>query len=234
MYKSVVDIHAPITTKVVSTSNRPPWMDSEFVNARKQRRQLYKKWLKQKTEENRTSFEESRAAVDVLAKEKRRNYYQDSIKSASNSQQELFRVFNMLVDTGNKSKLPYTEDFDSLALRFNNYFVEKIENIRLKLDNNSSANFQSEPNTFLTKLSSFNSVSISNVLKQIKGQKIKTSTKDPIPASLLNSSVDLIAPAITHLINISLCTGSMEGLKACIVTPILKKGWSGPRYVVKL
>lgn len=223
MYESVVDIHAPITTKVVSTLNRPPWMDSEFVNARKLRRQLYKKWLKEKTEENRTSFEDTRAAVDVLAKEKRRNYYQDSIKSASNSQQELFRVFNMLVDTGNKSKLPYTEDFDSLALRFNNYFVEKIENIRLKLDNNSSANFQSEPNTFLTKLSSFNSVSISNVLKQIKGQKIKTSTKDPIPASLLNSSVDLIAPAITHLINISLRTGSMEGLKASIVTPILKK-----------
>ena len=152
MYESVVDIHAPITTKVVSTLNRPPWMDSEFVNARKLRRQLYKKWLKEKTEENRTSFEDTRVAVDVLAKEKRRNYYQDSIKSASNSQQELFRVFNMLVDTGNKSKLPYTEDFDSLALRFNNYFVEKIENIRLKLDNNSSANFQSEPNTFLTKL----------------------------------------------------------------------------------
>ena len=223
MYESIVNRHAPLVTKVVNTCNRPPWMDSEFVDARKRRRQLYKKWLKGKTDENRTNFEESRAAVDVMARDKRRAYYQNSIKSASNSQKELFRVFNILLDAGNKSQLPYTENYDVLASRFNNYFVEKIENIRLKLGSTYSANIVREPNNNLVKLDSFELVSVPYILKQVAGMKIKTSKSDPIPAFLLKTCVHLMVPAIVHLINMSLHMGSMDGLKASIVTPILKK-----------
>ena len=80
-----------------------------------------------------------------------------------------------------------------------------------------------EPNNNLVKLDSFELVSVPYILKQVAGMKIKTSKSDPIPAFLLKTCVHLMVPAIVHLINMSLRTGSMDGLKASIVTPILKK-----------
>ena len=44
-------------------------MDAEYIAARKERRQLFKIWKNQSNDDNRTRFEESRDAVDELAKE---------------------------------------------------------------------------------------------------------------------------------------------------------------------
>ena len=90
----------------------------------------------------------------------------------------------------------------------NNYFIDKIENIRLNF-NNPTLSPRCASNT-VTTLDSFKLVTIEDIKKQIHVHKIKTSTSDPIPV-------------IVHLINTSLSTGSMDGLKESIVTPILKK-----------
>ena len=70
LYSSTVDKHAPVVNKLVNTVTRPPWMDVDFVSARKVRRSLYKKWKKSKSLESRANFEQSRAYVNVLATEK--------------------------------------------------------------------------------------------------------------------------------------------------------------------
>ena len=135
IFKDVVDNHAPLVTKFVNSLQRPPWMDAEYVAARKERRQLFKIWQKDKNVYNRTIFEESREAVVELSNEKRCNYYQNFINnSAVNSQLNLFKVCDTLLDTKQQSQLPYSEDFDALATDFNNFFISKIENIRKKLD----------------------------------------------------------------------------------------------------
>lgn len=222
IYSDTVNKHAPIISKVVNTVNRPPWMDSEYCALRKERRKLYKKWKKDNTDENRINFEQLRATVNVLARDKRCSYYQDSIKSSGNSQRELFKICNRLFDTSDKSQFPFSEDNNSLAERFNNYFVQKIENIRNNLDalvvnvTNSAVNE-------VSKFTSFKMVTIEDIQKQIDCAKVKTSQSDPIPAFLLRSSVKLLTPSILHLVNTSLTTGSMEGMKESIIVPILKK-----------
>ena len=95
---------------------------------------MYKKWKKNKTTENRDNFEKLRSDANIQAKEKRCSYYQNSIKSSSGSQKELLNVFNHLLDNNKKSQLPFSENHHILANRFNNYFVQKIENIRNNLD----------------------------------------------------------------------------------------------------
>ena len=222
VYGSTVDIHAPVINKVVNTVSRPPWMDSEFVTARRERRILYKRWKRKKTPENRNAFELSRAAVNVLATNKRRAFYQESIKSSENSQKELFKMCNTLLDTNKKSQLPYSEDYNSLANKFNNYFVEKIEKIRDNLDSPVIDVHNLVDNNIST-LDSFKPVTAEDILKQVNSSKIKTSQSDPIPAFILRSSVKLMIPSIVHLVNSSMGNGSMEGLKESIVTPILKK-----------
>ena len=98
-FKTLVDNHAPLVNKMVNSSPRPPSMDAEYIAARKERRQLFKIWKKHNNDDNRSRFEESRDAVDELAKEKRREFYQNLINSSSNSQSDLFKVCNTLLDS---------------------------------------------------------------------------------------------------------------------------------------
>ena len=222
-YGNIVNNHAPIVNKVVNTVTRPPWMDLEFVTARKERRQLYKKWKRQKTDQSKSNFIQSRAAVNALAKQKRCTYYQEQIKSSNNSQGELFKVFYTLVDDKKQSELPYSEDYNVLANSFNNFFVSKIENIRKNFTLTNDTVILEEVNTNISTFSEFNAVTAEDILKIIKSSKIKTTSNDPIPAFLLKSSVEHILPSLVHLVNVSLQTGSMDGLKDSTVTPILKK-----------
>ena len=46
---------------------------------------------------------------------------------------------------------------------------------------------------------------------------------DPIPASLLKLIVEEAVPVLTQLVNLSLSTGSIEGVKTSIINPLLKK-----------
>ena len=222
-FKTLVDNHAPLVNKMVNSSPRPPWMDAEYIAARKERRQLFKIWKNQNNSDNRSRFEKSRDDVDELAKEKRREFYQNLINSSSNSQSDLFKVCNTLLDSEQQLQLPYSEDYDTLANSFNDFFVSKIEKIRKNLDTCGILKVKRIINPFVSTLSNFSTVNSNYLLKIIKSFTIKTSREDPIPALLLKSSVDALLPSLVHLVNLSLQSGSMDGLKESVVTPILKK-----------
>ena len=223
VFKNVVNSHAPFISIEVNSPKRPPWMDAEYIAARKERRQLYKIWLKNKTEPNRADFENSRAAVDDLAKTKRCEFYQSQINSSVNNQLDLFKVCNTLLDSNTQSTLPYSENYDSLANSFNDFFVSKIEKIRQKLNINGTIKISRTVNPFVTQFGTFDIVNSKDLIKIIKSFNIKTSRDDPIPAFLLKSSIDFLIPVFVHLVNLSLQSGSMDGLKESLVTPILKK-----------
>ena len=48
---------------------------------------------------------------------------------------------------------------------------------------------------------SFKTVTEDDVRKQVKGMKIKTCPRDPIPASLLKTSIDSIIPCYVEIVN---------------------------------
>ena len=50
-FANTVDRHAPIITKVIPDNNRPPWMDNEFLDARRTRRRIYKLWKRTRSVE---------------------------------------------------------------------------------------------------------------------------------------------------------------------------------------
>jgi hypothetical protein len=54
--EAIIDKYAPIVTKTVREKAKIPWMDGEFKSNRRKRRQLEKKWRKDKNEENRTNY----------------------------------------------------------------------------------------------------------------------------------------------------------------------------------
>ena len=230
IFENTINKHAPLSTKTIHANNRPPWMDAEFQDARKKRRQLYKKWKKSRSNEDREEFVQSRLSVNELSFQKRRTFYQNSISNSANSQKELYKVTNSLLDRNKKSVLPHTENPTSLANKFNNFFIEKIENIRNNLvaPNNHFVQRPATNNVNLPSFSTFKPVSSEDVQKITNSRKIKTCPRDPIPAFLLRSSIMCIITSLVYLINLSLSTGSMEGLRDSVITPILKKAGLDP------
>ena len=57
----------------------------------------------------------------------------------------------------------------------------------------------------------------------IKEAGVKTCHSDPVPASILNVIIDNLLPYITQLINKSLETGLIEGIKESVIKSLLKK-----------
>lgn len=223
---NVVNHHAPEIQKYIKATDRPKWMDNEFLDKRRKRRALYKKWKRSKLNSDKEAFMQSRSIVHDLSTQKKRDYCIKSIENCNNSQKELFKVCRNLLGTSKCSPLPIFENRAALANRYNLFFRDKISDIRKKFVVNtipSKAIIDTPGMVGISTFSTFNPVTLEELKSIIQSNTIKTSIDDPIPASLLGSCLDEVLPALLHVVNLSLTTGSMDGLKNSIVTPLLKK-----------
>ena len=221
MCQNVVNNHVETKTTKSKPTTCPAWMDHEFRAARRERRRLYKKWNRTRSDFDRNQYEISRNNTHLLSISKRKEFIAQSIAKCDNSQRELFKACQNLLGTQKCKKLPEHDNAVDLANKFNTFFLDKITNIRKNLSNNCpSPSFTQYTGS---KLQEFNLVTSDHLKKLILAKPIKTAPDDPIPALLLKSCLDGILPALTYLVNLSLSTGCMEGLKQSLVTPLLKK-----------
>ena len=84
----------------------------------------------------------------------------------------------------------------------------------------NSNTFKKYHGSKLTMFDPTNADEISEILKKIQ---LKTSELDPAPASVLSECKPVITPFLVDVVNTSLATGSMEGVKNALVKPSLKK-----------
>ena len=225
--QDILDKHAPVKKKIKFNNNKPKWMDREFKEARADRRKKYKKWRRTRDDCDRNIFVTARKFVADMVLAKKKNYYSSLISNCNNSQRELFKVCNNLLDKPKCSVLPKSTSPNHLANRFNDFFCDKIEKIRSKFppstQNVSEGLCVMEFPVQNSTLNEFEPVTEEQLVKIIKSAPIKTSPDDPIPAILLKTCIDSILPNLVQLVNLSLTTGSMDGLKESVVTPLLKK-----------
>ena len=130
VFGNVVNVHAPIVTKTVEIHNTPAWIDLEFRKARSERHRLYKIWKPTRSNTDRELYVTARREVNDLSVGKRKLYFSSCISESSSSQRELFKICNSLLDVKKSSSLPDCENSALLADKFNQYFVQKITNIR--------------------------------------------------------------------------------------------------------
>ena len=71
-------------------------------------------------------------------------------------------------------------------------------------------------------LSEFNATTIDEVTEVLKECDLKTSTADCLPASLINENIDTVIPYFCYLVNLSLATGNIDGIKLAHVSPLIK------------
>lgn len=229
---STVNEHVETKRLTINADSRPKWFDSEFVKARAERRRLYKRWLRTKDHGDRLNFENARSNTHLLSIEKRSQFYAKTIELCNNSHKELFSVCRNLLDLSKSTKLPTYSNPDAMAAKFNNYFIDKIEKIRSSFVAETIKPYGTGVDTYGGAVfSEFQRVSQEEVSKIILSKPIKTSRQDPLPAKLFKDCVNELLPVLTHLVNLSLTTGSMDGLKDSVITPILKNSSLDPEVL---
>ena len=73
--QKLVDKHAPVISRNVCERNKPPWIDEEYIAARKKRRKFEKVWKKSRSDEDRKRYIEQRELCAELSLSKQETYY---------------------------------------------------------------------------------------------------------------------------------------------------------------
>ena len=78
----------------------------------------------------------------------------------------------------------------------------------------------------------FNHVTSSEIEKLIKSSPTKSCVSDPLPTSILKECLQVLLPAITNIVNLSLSSSTVpQQFKDAVVTPILKKASLNPEIL---
>lgn len=218
-----MDKHAPLITRNISYKHNVPWIDTEFRNNRTKCRKLEKKWRKNKTDENRINYVNQRKLCAEMSIMKQRVYYSKIVEASCNNQKSLFKVVDNLLDKNKVRTLPEHTDPLQLANDFNEYYIEKVNNLRKSIPSDCE-NKEIPTEVFEgEKLDAFRITTEEELKEIITEFGVKTSTEDPIPADMLKSIINEALPCLTKLVNKSLIEGSMDGVKQSVIDPLLKK-----------
>ena len=203
-------------------TDKPPWLDAEYKHERCVRRRLERQWKLHNTVDAHYRYVRQRDYCVVLANTKQREFYSNLIASSIN-QSRLFKTVSSLWNKKGTKILPDTfKSSLDLANSFNAFFKSKVQNIRKELGPVETAQICIEPPSDSSKFVNFRTVTMEKLKEVLSGMDIKTSFDDPVPANVLESTLDTILPSILQLVNLSLTTGDINGLKESVISPILK------------
>jgi hypothetical protein len=165
-----------------------------------------------------------RNEVHTVREQAKVQYFNKKIESIQN-QKDLFKLITSISGSSPTCSLPKSDDSTTLANKFADYFVTKIDNIRSSIASQRSQPDQghSAPEVQHV-LTSYTPVSDSDTLKLLNNMKPKSCSMDPIPTWLVKDCKQNLVPILTSIINISLSSGVFPSqLKQATITPILKK-----------
>ena len=236
-----LDYHAPIYECSIKHSDRPTWLDHEYVLARAERRRLERVSKRTNLPSDILNYEIQRDYCIELVDSKRSNFHSNRIRQAKGNQKVLFKMFTELCDYKSKTRTyPESSSDTACANNFNQFFTEKVKSIHKSIVDSSDHLVEiSENQDYLqyalmpsptdvknsSVLSSFEPASTAEISELLNEYGIKNSPSDPVPSSVLLNCFKCtkFLTHVTEIVNVSLKTGSMDGLKNAVVSPLIKK-----------
>ena len=213
--REVLDSHAPLHTRLRPRHVRSSWVDSEYIRARALRKRLQKR-------PDKTEYNIQNRLCARMAQEKREAYSSSVVKTLEKKQGKLYSVMNKLMGKDlKKCNFPTHDDPLVLANMFNNFFVEKVVNIRESLTSDVASAIPTVSEVG-AELLSFHATDGHELLNIIAEHGVITNSDDPFPDFLIMKFLDLLLPYLVSLVNLSLSSASCDGIKEAHVVPILK------------
>ena len=92
-------------SKKVLFRPKVPWINSDIINAKRQRRKAERKWRTTRCQSDLILFKKSRNYVTFLMNKARQDYYSDLISNNSNDLNHLFKVSKNLLNIASSNSL---------------------------------------------------------------------------------------------------------------------------------
>jgi hypothetical protein len=218
-----IDAHAPMITKTITDRKSAPWFDGEYKCQRILRRKAEARWKKSHSPADKATYIKLRNHCSDLALKKKQLYHQQQFEKHNHSPKSLFNFVDTFMDKDKELILPPSESLADTVENFNQYFEEKIDKIRSRFSDNNHHD-QTDPESIFKGqcLSEFAPATIDEIKNILSDTEFKSSSTDPLPASIMKENIDVILPALCDLVNASLKSGSMEGVKTAHITPLIK------------
>ena len=226
-----LDKVAPVITRSLSNTSQPPWMDAEYRQERAIRRRLERSWKTSGLTADKLLYVGQRNKCAQLSVSKRSLFYSNLIEKNKGDQRALFNIVSKVLDKQKTSGiLPQFNNPKVLANKFNDFYHNKVLKIRndirpSKLVRDYRKKFQG------IFMESFTPTTVEELSKILKASGIKTCSEDPLPACILKVIINDLLPYICDLVNKSLRTGSVEGIKDSVIVPLLKKSGIDPEVL---
>lgn len=230
LLSSLHENHFPIIEKTIRINESNPWFDSSISTLRKKRRKAERLWRRTRSEPARLKYVNARSLVINKVEEKKKEYFSNEIKSCNANQKKLWNTIGKLVGCPQ-----YQYPLHATCTEINNFFINKIENLRYELDGITYLNDYSD--TFLnynvqdssSDLNQFCPLTDSDVLKLVNSQNKTSCSLDPFNISKVPEILPLLIPIFTKIINACFTLGVFPSSeKIALVRPLLKKSSLDP------
>ena len=218
---SVLDDYAPLHAKHEVRHIRPPWMDLEYIKERALRKRLQRRG-------NKPAYNAQKRYCQFLAKTKQVAWNKATIDVAvaTGDQKQVYKAVNRMIDKKKfNDNLPDHTNPLTLANSMNSFFLEKVQSIREEIP---VSVLEQQVNDALpvgipgNVLSNFHPTDTDELRRIIKSHIIKVGPGDVLTPQLIKSHLEVLLPHFEKLVNLSLSTKSLDGLKEAHIVPILK------------
>ena len=234
---SLYDEFFPLVKQSRKSYKDKLWMTKGLKNSSETKQRLYKKWLLNRNDFNKSKYLNYKKIFTKLIKKSEIDYYTNIFKSRVTSVKNVWRQINILCSFSKKKNSAQkiinkmringniTSDPKEIANCFNTYFCEVGVNLSLSVP--PSPIFFTEylpppiKNSFYCSHSSPNE--IVNEIHRLQNKK--SSGPDIFNTKILKFISQEIAGPLSYIFNLSIDTGIFpDKMKVAKVIPILKKG----------
>ena len=140
----------PEKTIICSTTNQNPWITKGILKSIKHKNKLYKRYINEPNYNNKNEYINYRNKLTHIIRKRKSNHYAELINASLGESKKSWRVLNKVLNRGQKT--PVFPDHDnntsnvtrnnSLADKFNDYFVSIGSNISSKISQPQDASFK--------------------------------------------------------------------------------------------
>ena len=235
---NILDTLAPIKT-FQTRSNYAPWLSDETKNIQKERNEAQEKAAQSNDPEDWRLYRSLRNQATAKGRSDHKKWEEDKLDPNQNTSTDTWKTVKGWLGWGNSG--PPTQLFykgrmvtkpAGLACSMNGFFIDKVKGLRDNIPLVNSDPLKKVKEAMQNRECNFNLrlVSVSDVIKIIKGLKNSSATGvDYIDTRTVKLGAELLAPAITHIINLSITTSTFPSLwKWHKVIPLLKAASCDP------
>ena len=215
--QTLLNNHAPLKTKSISVVDHAPWFDKEYRELRKLRRNAERK--KNRSSDNLIYYKDLCAKATKMAHSKKKAFITNTINKSKCKSRTLYKMVNNILDRKQTAPLPDNQDLLSLAKNFNEFFIDKIDKLRSNMETSITPNITQSN---VTPLFDFYPTCIDEIREIINKSGVKCSPADMLPTMLMKKNLESLLPTIVTLVNLSLSSASMDGVKVADIIPSIK------------